>query len=136
MGGFLPYPEVISKLTQCVDVTRFLDSEEIGWSCSTQPPRARVLWFYGGFVDQHDWDIVFDRIDAVTLLAFEGFRLFTVFECLLAGGTDQDFQQVFGDHVRDCTIGARFQGFKVSRFRRDHGTNSKDLVCRFETMKL
>ena len=50
------------------------------------------------FIDQHDGNVVLDWIDPVTLGAFQGFRVLTVFERLFAGRTNQNFQKVFGNH--------------------------------------
>ena len=81
--------------------------------------RSEGLRFDGGLVDQHDRDVIFDGIDAVTLCAFQTLRVGPVFEGLDAGGTDQDFEEIFGNHDEHCTIETRakvskFQGFKVS----------------------
>lgn len=51
-----------------------------------------------GLIDQHDGDVVLYRIDAVALLALQAFRVGTILEFLLAGGTDQNFQEFFGKH--------------------------------------
>jgi hypothetical protein len=59
------------------------------------------LGFDGGFVDQHDGNVVLDSIYAVTLRALQGFRVLTVFERLLAGGTHEDFKEIFGEHTRN-----------------------------------
>jgi len=54
--------------------------------------------FDGGFIDQHDRNVVFDRIDPVTGLAFQAFRVLAVFQFLFACRTHQNLQQVFGNH--------------------------------------
>ena len=54
--------------------------------------------FDGRFIDQHDRNIVFYRVDSVALGALQGFRILAVFERLLARRTDQDFQKFFGNH--------------------------------------
>ena len=46
------------------------------------------LGFDCGFVDEHDRDVVFDRIDAPALGAFQAFRALAVFERLLARRTN------------------------------------------------
>jgi hypothetical protein len=56
------------------------------------------LWLDGSFVDQHDRDIVFHGVDAVAMGALQAFRILAVFERLLVGGANEDFQQVFGEH--------------------------------------
>ena len=69
--------------------------------------RGGELRLNRGFVDEHDRYVVLNGIDAMALLALEALRLFAIFERLLAGGADQNLQQVFGDHVGDCTIEAQ-----------------------------
>jgi hypothetical protein len=59
--------------------------------------------FDGGFVDEHDGDVIFDAVDAVAIRAFQGFRILAVLEGLFAGGADEDFQKIFGDHGENCT---------------------------------
>lgn len=70
-------------------------------------PGDHTAWFptYGVrlrlkrcLIDQHDWYVVFDRVNAMALRAFQTFRALTVFERLLAGRADQHFQQAFVDH--------------------------------------
>ncbi len=51
-----------------------------------------------GLIDQHDRDIVLDRIDAVALGALQTLGILSVLERLLAGRADQDFEQFFGNH--------------------------------------
>jgi hypothetical protein len=76
---------------ECKDSCRF-DSEEK----SELGLASGVL--DGSFVDEHDGDVVFDRIDALTLSALEGLRILAVDEGLLAGGADENFEQLRGDH--------------------------------------
>ena len=45
-----------------------------------------------GLIDQHDGDVVLDRIDPVTLFALQTLRVLAVLEPLLAGRTNQNFQ--------------------------------------------
>jgi hypothetical protein len=61
--------------------------------------------FDGGFVDEHDGNVVFNPVDAVAIRAFEGFGILAMFEGLFAGRTDQDVEQIFGDHGGNCTRG-------------------------------
>ena len=49
------------------------------------------LRFDGGLIDQHDRDVVLNRVDPAALRAFQTFRFLAVFERLLARRTDQYF---------------------------------------------
>ena len=62
------------------------------------------LRFDGCLVDQHDRDVIFDGIDTVALCAFQALGIGAVFEGLDAGGTNQDFEEIFGNHDGHCTI--------------------------------
>lgn len=53
---------------------------------------APMLFLDFGLIHQHDRNVVFHQIHAVALGAFEAFGSLTVFECLLAGRADQNFQ--------------------------------------------
>jgi hypothetical protein len=53
------------------------------------------------FVHQHDGNVVLHSIDAATLCALQGFWILAIFERLLAGGANEDFEQVFGEHTRN-----------------------------------
>ena len=82
------------------------------------------LRFDGRLVDQHDRNVIFDGIDAVALCAFQALGIGAVLEGLDAGRTDQDFEEIFGNHDGHCTIETSFkvsksQGFKVSEFQGD-----------------
>jgi hypothetical protein len=59
---------------------------------------AILLRFDRRLIDQHDGNVVLHRIDTVALLALQALRGLTVFERLLAGGTNQNFQEFFGKH--------------------------------------
>ena len=50
------------------------------------------LGFDRGFVDQHDGDVVFDRVDTAALGTLEALRVLAIFQRLLAGGANQKFQ--------------------------------------------
>ena len=63
----------------------------------------RGLDLDGCLIHQHDGDVVLHQIDPVALRALQALRVLAVVEGLLAGGTNQNFQQVFGDHVHHCT---------------------------------
>jgi hypothetical protein len=56
------------------------------------------LAFDGCLVHQHDGNVVFHRIYPVTLRALQALRVLPVVEGLLARGTNQNIQQVFGNH--------------------------------------
>ena len=51
-----------------------------------------------GFIDQHDGNIVFHRIDAVALGALQTLRTLAVHERLLAGWANQNVEKIFGNH--------------------------------------
>jgi len=61
------------------------------------PPEAE-LGFDGGFVDQHDGNVVFDCVHAVAVGALEAFRILAVFQRLLTGWANEDFEEIFGEH--------------------------------------
>lgn len=67
------------------------------------------LGFEGRFVDQHDGNVVLDSIDAVTLGALQAFWILAILERVLAGGTNQDFEEIFGKH--DESIVRRIKAF-------------------------
>lgn len=82
--------------------------------------------FDGGLVDQHDGDVIFDPVDAVAAGALQGFGILAVLESLLAGGADQNIQQIFGDHGENCTRkGREGRGDSVRfYFRRRNGSSN------------
>jgi hypothetical protein len=55
------------------------------------------------FIDQHDGDVIFDRVDAPALRALQALGTLPVLQRLLAGWTDKNFEQVFGNHSQYCT---------------------------------
>lgn len=61
--------------------------------------------FDGGFVDEHNRNVILDAVNAVAIRAFQGFGILTIFEGLFARGTHQDVEQIFGDHGGNCTRG-------------------------------
>jgi hypothetical protein len=68
-------------------------------------------------VDQHDRNVIFYGVDAMALLALEGLGGLTIFEPLLAGGADQDFEQILIDHdVVHCTTGTVLPEWVELRF--------------------
>ena len=68
--------------------------------------RWRLLRLDLRLIDQHDRDIVLHRIDPMALNAFQAFRVLTVLQRLLTGRTDQNFQQILGNHAVHCTTEA------------------------------
>src|ERR1039458_68499 len=56
-----------------------------------------ALFFYLGFVDQHHRNVVANRVDAVTLDAFQAALITLEFDRSLADGAHKDFQQIFAD---------------------------------------
>ena len=59
---------------------------------------ATLLSLDGCLIHQHDGDVVFYRIHPSALLALQALGILPVLEGLLARRTNQDFQQVFGNH--------------------------------------
>jgi hypothetical protein len=88
-------------------------------------PPAAELGLDRSFVDEHDGNVVLYSIDAVTVGALQGFGRLPVFQRLLAGGTNEDVEEIFGEHdssiVRQCChekVGREPLGFGVAqRFR-------------------
>jgi hypothetical protein len=76
------------------------------------PPKHR-LRFDGRLVHQHDGDVVVHPIDAVTVGALQAFWILAIFERLLAGGTNQDVEEIFGKH--DGSIVRRIRAFSPPR---------------------
>lgn len=60
--------------------------------------RRPTLWLDGGLVDQHDGDVVFDRVDSMALLALQALGAGAVFEFGFAGRTHEDFEEFPGEH--------------------------------------
>jgi hypothetical protein len=60
----------------------------------------------GRFIQQHDGDVIFHGIDAAALCALQALRILPVFERLFAGGANQDFEEIFGNHDEHCMPGA------------------------------
>jgi hypothetical protein len=56
------------------------------------------LRFDYGLIDQHDRNVILYEIDAMASLALEALGILTIVECLLAGGADEDFEKVWGEH--------------------------------------
>jgi hypothetical protein len=101
----------------------------MGSSGSRNFVRGRLLRFGGGFIDQHDGDVVLDCIDPVALLALQALRILAVLERLFAGRTDQDFQQFFGNHDL-CIVRhgvGRSDELAVFSPRRRRGRENRDI---------
>jgi hypothetical protein len=64
--------------------------------------RLLGLGLDSSFIHQHDGDIVFDRVNPVALCALQALWILAVLERLLAGGTNQHVEEVFGEH--DCVL--------------------------------
>ncbi len=58
-----------------------------------------LLRLDGRFVDQHNWNVVLHRVDAMTRGALQGLGILAVVERLLAGGANKDFEKVFSKHA-------------------------------------
>ena len=58
----------------------------------------------GGLVDQQHRDVIAHGVDAVASIALEGFWVRLEDERLLAGGTDQDFEEVRGNHNPEIVL--------------------------------
>jgi hypothetical protein len=61
----------------------------------------------GSLVDQQHRDVIAHGVDAVASIALEGFGVRLEDERLLAGGTDQDFEEVRGDHKQEIVLRGR-----------------------------
>jgi hypothetical protein len=89
--------------------------------------QGRLGGFNGGFVDEHDGNVILDSIDAVTVRAFQCFGILAICEGSSARGADQDVQELFGDHGENCTreqdhgIGG---SVRFSIWRRNDSSNS------------
>ena len=53
----------------------------------------------GGFVDEHDGDVVADGVDAAAVRALESILLRGQGDRRLAQGADEFFEEILGDHV-------------------------------------
>src|SRR5216684_2404861 len=59
---------------------------------------TRRLALDGGFVHQHDRDVVLHRVHPVALLALQALRILPVLKGLNARRTNQILQQILGNH--------------------------------------
>src|SRR5580658_9123060 len=62
------------------------------------------LKFDRGLVDQHDRNVVLHRVDAMALGTLQALRVLAILERLLAGGTNQNFQQIFSNHDANIVL--------------------------------
>lgn len=79
----------VSGLTHCVVLGTKSDSD-----------LASLRGIDGGFVHQHDGDVVFDGIDAAALGAFERLSFVFQFERLFAERADEKIEQLLRNHGR------------------------------------
>jgi hypothetical protein len=56
------------------------------------------IWLDRGFIDKHDRNIILYGINPVALCAFQTFRILSVIKFLFARRTNQNFQEIFGNH--------------------------------------
>jgi hypothetical protein len=99
-----------------------IQASGIAFSCvpHTLATRFWLLAFHGGFIHQHDGDIVFHRIDAMALHALQALGILAVFEWLFARGANQNFQQIFGNHDNGIVLKIRASLLRLSVERRAH----------------
>jgi hypothetical protein len=65
------------------------------------PDQGKLRRIGGSLVDQQHRDVIADGVDTVAGIALKGFGVGFEDERLFAGGTDQEFEEVRGDHDRD-----------------------------------
>jgi hypothetical protein len=71
----------------------------------------RGLGFDGRFLDQHDGNVILDRVEAVALSALQALGILAVVEGLLAGRTDENLEQIRRKH--DSAIVAESETSRV-----------------------
>ena len=79
-----------------------------------------------GFVDQHDWDAVPYRVNAVALAALQTLSVVFQRQRLFADRADQDVEQVLGNHAMHSIpfiVGSRKanQSYQLSAVRQGGG---------------
>src|ERR1700676_1110313 len=84
-----------------------------------------LLRFDGRLIDQHDGNVVLHGVDALALLALQALRVWAVLECLLAGGTDQNFQEFFGKHNQGIVRHGMWTLGQASYSPQSHGDTEK-----------
>jgi hypothetical protein len=80
-----------------------LKSEKLEQLSAPERGRSDRLGLENSLVHQHDGDIVFHRVYAMTSGAFQRFRVLAIFQFLLASRADEHFKKVFSQHELDCT---------------------------------
>src|SRR4051812_23783761 len=73
------------------------DGHPAAWRQTCENAIHVSLFFDLRLVHQHDWNLIADGVDAVTLNAFEPAVIGLDLDHGLANGTDKDFQQFFAD---------------------------------------
>ena len=69
------------------------DAEAGGVGFQSTDQKSKILLRLDrGLIDQHDGNVVFHRIDAAALRAFQALGILAVLESLLARWANQDFQ--------------------------------------------
>ena len=76
-------------------------------TATTDSKPDRALGLHCRLVDQHDRNIVPDRVDAMAFVTLQALGILAVFKRLFAGGANQDFEQILGDHAEHCTTTIR-----------------------------
>jgi hypothetical protein len=79
-----------------------------------------------GFVDQHDWDAVPYRVNAVALAALQTLSVVFQRQRLLADRADQDVEQVLGNHERILRLFRRGKRGEKSLTAKDAKKDRKD----------
>ena len=99
--------EIVSPSSTCI-ISEFdaVQREEIHLSreCQKSNNSRPPLVFDGCLVQQHDRDVVLDQIHPAALPALQAFRVLPVLEGQLARGTDQNIQQIFGNHDKGIVL--------------------------------
>lgn len=86
---------------------------------STSPYDAafsKRLVLDGGFIHQHDGNIVFYCVDAVTLPAFQTLGTLAIIERLFTRRANQNFQKIFGNHDKGIVLKIGGLGISVEPF--------------------
>jgi len=66
-----------------------------------------------GLLDEHDWDVVHNWIDAAASGASQAFLLFSQLDRFFAGRADENIQQFLGDGHNRILKEGRFSSFVV-----------------------
>jgi hypothetical protein len=65
----------------------------------SEPVGYFSLGLNGRFVDKHNRNVILHRVNAVALGTLQAFRILAVFEGLLVGGANQNFEKILSDHA-------------------------------------